>query len=146
MQMLTATEPNYYESGFPKTINRTCLNMPVNSRLRIARERKGYTLARATKELNKEGINCALSTLQSYEAAEKSINRRLPSIKMLLSLSYLYECSTDYLLGITDEINPYTTDIYSQLQNNKGLQWKSEKIDDYQLKMIVHKINQIMSI
>lgn len=144
--MQTATNLKYYESGFSKIINRDKKSVPVNIRLRIARERKKYTLSRATQELNRQGINCAMSTLQSYEAAEESLNRRLPSVKMLISLALLYDCSTDYLLGLSDEINPYTTDIHTTLIRNHSLSWRNEKMDAHQLSMIIHKVEQIMAL
>lgn len=39
-------------------------------------------------------INVKPSTISGYETGE-----RTPSVECLLSLSYLYKCSTDYLLG-----------------------------------------------
>jgi transcriptional regulator with XRE-family HTH domain len=144
--MLTAPNTKYYESGFPKSIHRHKLNVPVNERLRFARENKKLTLAKATKELNKLGVACALSTLQSYEAAEESLNRRFPSLKMLISLSNLYECSTDFLLGISDEPNRYTPDLLEQIENNRTLVWGNSVIDDVQKNMIVHKVDQIMAL
>ncbi len=41
-------------------------------------------------------LNVSPSLISSYELGE-----RTPSVDMLLSLSYLYKCSTDYLLGRT---------------------------------------------
>lgn len=43
-------------------------------------------------------INVKPSTISGYETGE-----RTPSMEILLSLSYLYKCSTDYLLGKIDE-------------------------------------------
>lgn len=144
--MQTAPDINYYESGFPKSIHRHKLNVPVNQRLRYAREKKKYTLAKATKEINKLGVACALSTLQSYEAAEESLNRRYPSIKMLISLANLYDCSTDFLLGLSDEPNRYTPDIHTLIEKNRSIAWKDTPIEPHQQEMIVYKINQIMSL
>ena len=39
-------------------------------------------------------LNVSASIISSYETGE-----RTPSIENLLALSYLYHCSTDYLLG-----------------------------------------------
>jgi transcriptional regulator with XRE-family HTH domain len=144
--MLTATNTDYYESGFPKAISRQTLKLPLNKRLRYAREKKGFTLARSTKELNRAGITCAISTLQSYEAPEESMNRRYPSLKMLISLANLYDCSTDYLLGISDEINRYTCDLQILMNRNLHLEWRKEPIDKVQLDMINKKMDQIMEI
>ena len=43
------------------------------------------------------------SIISGYETGE-----RTPSTEILLALSYLYKCSTDYLLGRTNE-NPAVT-------------------------------------
>ncbi len=44
-------------------------------------------------------LNVSPSLISAYESGE-----RTPSVEMLLSLSYLYRCTTDYLLG-KDEKN-----------------------------------------
>jgi transcriptional regulator with XRE-family HTH domain len=144
--MSTATDIKYYESGFPKSIHRQNLNIPLNDRLRYARERKKLTLAMVTKELNKTGVNCALSTVQSYEISKDSMNRRYPSIKMLISLANLYDCSTDFLLGISEEPNRYTPDIHKQFENNRTMAWKDTRVDQHQKDMIMYKIDQIMAL
>lgn len=146
MVSVPETDSDYYESGFPKTIHRQKLNIPVNVRLRFARENKNLTLAKATKELNDRGVECAMSTLQSYEAAEESSNRRYPSLRMLISLADLYDCSTDFLLGITDEPNRYTPDLLAQFQKNQLCAWGGRVIDEHQQSMIIHKIQQIMDL
>ena len=43
-------------------------------------------------------LNISPSIVSSYETGE-----RTPSTEVLLALSYLYKCSTDYLLGKTTE-------------------------------------------
>lgn len=140
--MLTATkDTNFY----PKIVQ-SKPSMPINARLRHARELKGYTLAKAVQEFKKRGIPCALSTLQSYEQPEESINRRYPSLKMLVSLANLYECSTDFLLGISDEMNRYDCDLYTQMTRNKKVAWKKQVIDEHQANMIIYKMDQIMSL
>lgn len=136
----------HYESGFPKSIIRERSSIPVNDRLRFAREKKKLTLTRAAEKLNKNGVSCAVSTLQSYEAAEMSTNRRLPSLKMLISLSNLYDCSTDFLLGLSDEPNRYTPDLHSQIRLNSNMAWKNQKIDKFQEEAIILKVNQIMAL
>jgi transcriptional regulator with XRE-family HTH domain len=135
-----------YESGFLKSIHRHHEDIPINERLKIARERKKWTLSRTTREINALGISCALSTLQSYEAGNKSLNRRIPSLKMLISLANLYECSTDYLLGISDEINRYTTNMHEQFTKNQSSSWRNQKIEEPQMEMIIFKVDQIMNL
>jgi transcriptional regulator with XRE-family HTH domain len=140
--MLTASkEPTFY----PKIIN-SKPSVPVNSRLRQARELKRYTLAKTSQELKKRGVSCAVSTLQSYEQPENSMNRRYPSLKMLVSLANLFECSTDFLLGISDEMNRYDCDLFNQMTKFKKVSWKNEVIDNHQAHMIIYKMDQIMSL
>lgn len=55
--------------------------------------------ALSQKEVAKK-IGVSPSVISGYETGE-----RTPSTEVLLSLSYLYKCSTDYLLGKTNE-NP----------------------------------------
>jgi transcriptional regulator with XRE-family HTH domain len=144
--MLTAKETDYYESGFPKLMSREKWSIPLNERLRYVRMQKKITLAKATKELNKRGISCAISTLQSYEAAEESLNRRYPSLKMLISLANLYECSTDFLFGISDEMNRHTNDLHTQMERNKKVSWRNKEIQEQELNMMIFKMDQIMSL
>lgn len=145
--MLTAIkEPEYHESGFPKKINRHNKDLPLNSRLRFIREKKGFTITRVVNELKRQGVPCAYSTLQSYECPEDSMHRRFPSIRMLVSLANLYECSTDFLLGITEEFHRHDDDLYNQIKNNKQVVWKKQVIDQYQANMIIYKMDQIMDL
>lgn len=50
-------------------------------------------------------INVSPSIISGYETGE-----RTPSTETLLSLSYLYKCSTDYLLGRTNTTPIVTLD------------------------------------
>ena len=58
-------------------------------RLRMARTNLGISQRAVAKHLD-----VSPSIISSYETGE-----RTPSTENLLSLSYLYHCSTDYLLG-----------------------------------------------
>ena len=58
-------------------------------RLRDLRTNLGFSQRAVAKHLN-----VSPSIISSYETGE-----RTPSTENLLSLSYLYHCSTDYLLG-----------------------------------------------
>lgn len=58
-------------------------------RLREQREKYGMSQRTAAKRLN-----IAPATISGYECGE-----RTPNLLMILSLSYLYNCSVDYLLG-----------------------------------------------
>lgn len=47
-----------------------------------------------TQKAVSERLNLSTSIISGYETGERS-----PSTEILLALSYLYHCSTDYLLG-----------------------------------------------
>lgn len=46
-----------------------------------------------------ERLNSSVSSISGYETGEKT-----PSAEQLLALSYLYNCSVDYLLGKQKEV------------------------------------------
>lgn len=58
-------------------------------KIKILRIRFGYSQKQVAEKLN-----VSPSIVSGYETGE-----RTPSTEVLLSLSYLYNCSTDYLLG-----------------------------------------------
>ncbi len=60
------------------------------TRLREMRERSSLSQREVARR-----TNASASLISAYETGE-----RTPSLEMLLSLSALYGCSTDYLLGI----------------------------------------------
>ncbi len=47
-------------------------------------------------------LNCSQVAYSYYEIGHRSL-----PIEMLISLAKYYECSTDYLLGLTDVKTPY---------------------------------------
>lgn len=59
-------------------------------RLREMRERSSLSQREVARR-----TNASASLISAYETGE-----RTPSLEMLLSLSVLYGCSTDYLLGL----------------------------------------------
>ena len=61
----------------------------LSERLRELRVKIGLSQRAVAKHLD-----VSPSIISSYETGE-----RTPSVENLLSLSYLYHCSTDYLLG-----------------------------------------------
>ena len=61
----------------------------LSERLRDLREKTGLSQRAVAQRLN-----VSPSIISSYETGE-----RTPSTENLLALSYLYHCSTDYLLG-----------------------------------------------
>ncbi|MCI8352424.1 MAG: helix-turn-helix transcriptional regulator [Clostridia bacterium] len=66
-------------------------------KIRDIREDKDLT----QKQLGKI-LNCTQQTYSRYETGEITID-----INNLIKLADFYNTSTDYLLGLTDEIKPY---------------------------------------
>ena len=66
-------------------------------KLRVARTKMGLSQRAVAKKLD-----VSPSIISSYENGE-----RTPSAENLLALSYLYSCSTDYLLG-KERAHPHT--------------------------------------
>lgn len=55
-----------------------------------------------TQEQMAEYLNCTQASYSYYESGE----RNLPT-DLLIRLAEYYQCSTDYILGITDVKEPY---------------------------------------
>lgn len=55
-------------------------------------------------------LDSSISSISGYETGEKT-----PSAEQLLALSYLYNCSVDYLLGKQKEV--FVTDDHKNLLN-----------------------------
>lgn len=66
-------------------------------RIREMREDKDLTQKQISKLLN-----CTQQTYSRYETGEITID-----INNIVRLAKFYNTSTDYLLGLTDEIHPY---------------------------------------
>lgn len=66
-------------------------------RLRELREKYGFSQVDIANRLN-----VTSSLISSYERGE-----RAPSLPILLKISYIYNCSVDYLLGKNNDINPH---------------------------------------
>lgn len=69
-------------------------------------------------------LDVSPSIVSGYETGE-----RTPSIDVLLSLSYLFHCSVDYLLGKTNEQPPTQVDV-SNL-NDKQIQAINALIESF---------------
>ena len=70
--------------------------------LKLRQLRKSNNLSQ--KEVA-DKLNISPSVVSGYETGE-----RTPSTENLLALSYLYKCSTDYLLGKSKEVPPVILD------------------------------------
>ena len=73
----------------------------LSTRLKELREKYGYSQKEVANNLN-----ISPSIVSGYETGE-----RTPSAEKLLSLSRLYHCSTDYLLGRTSEEPPVLLEV-----------------------------------
>jgi transcriptional regulator with XRE-family HTH domain len=106
MQVAKTEDKAHYSNGFRKEIVRNKYNLPLNERLKNARNRKGLSSAGVVRALKKQGVSIGHSTLQGYEADENSLNHRYPSLPVLIELANFYEVSFDYLFGISDKFRP----------------------------------------
>lgn len=68
-------------------------NIVFGKRLKKTRQLRGYTLQRSADE-----IHVALRTYQNYEAGD-----RFPSPDGLIAIARMFNVTTDYLLGLSDE-------------------------------------------
>jgi len=139
----------FYESGFPKQMNRKKYGLPISERLKDAREFSGLSLAQVEKELSKVenlGIKAIRSTIQGYEAKEEKANHRYPSLYVFYNLAKIYNVNVNYLMGFSENINVPSEDISTQLLENKKIFWKGKEITDGQKAHIIEKINDIMKI
>lgn len=59
-----------------------------------------------------ERLGISPSIVSGYETGE-----RTPSTEVILSLSYLYQCSTDYLLGKRDKNPPHVISVNGLTEN-----------------------------
>jgi transcriptional regulator with XRE-family HTH domain len=142
--MQTAKKDDYYKSGFAKELRRSKHNLPINERLKKARNAKGLTLAQVIVELEQRGEKLGLSTLQGYEANETSLNHRYPSITALLALASLYECSTDYIFGLSNMLSPiYKKDLKTRFEY-EDISWEEKPISARKRQMMIYALNTIM--
>ncbi len=81
-------------------------NLP--KKLKELRKNYGYSQKQVAEKLN-----LSPSIVSSYESGE-----RTPSTEVLLSISYLFNCSTDYLLG-KNSISPKITIDTNGLSNTQ---------------------------
>jgi transcriptional regulator with XRE-family HTH domain len=133
------------------------INLPLNERLRIARNATRMTSAGVVKELKKQGYSIGHSTLQGYEADEKSANHRYPSIQNLITLSDFYGCSMDFLFGLTDKIERPKSkkkiilkaepmDLKESLYDpNEPIYWEGKRFTDRQKKLVKAQIEFILN-
>lgn len=144
--MPSTAEKEYYSSGFPKKMNRTKFNLPINHKLREARNKRGYSLKKVVSMLKDRGIDTGVSTIQGYEVDEENMNHRYPSLHMLMTLMDLYDCSADFIFDRTEEIEIASHDVYKELRKAKTANWKGRQISDGQRSLLIEKFEEIMTI
>jgi len=143
--MPATVETEYYKSGFPKEVKRNKHDLTINKRLREARNKRGYSLAKVVALLKAQGIKTGVSTIQGYEAEEDNMNHRYPSLHMLLTLINLYDCSADFIFDRSTEIETPSKDLNILLLNGMA-EWKGQKITDGQKGLAIEKIKEIMAL
>jgi transcriptional regulator with XRE-family HTH domain len=136
-------------ADFPKREIRTKYNLPLNQRLKKAREKKGLSSQQVVNMLKKQGINIGHSTLQGYEADESSLNHRYPHISALKDLADFYGVSTDYLFGRTDVMKlpkkRVAPDFKNELQSNRIVAWDGTPLTRKQSDILLAEIDAILS-
>ncbi|MBH0158742.1 helix-turn-helix transcriptional regulator [Fictibacillus sp. 5RED26] len=98
-------------------------------RLRDLRKSRKLTLVKVAEKLN-----IAMTTYGAYEREEKR-----PSIDMLRSLANLYNVSTDYILGLTDEKDPKPNQDLLDVQKlflREKLHWNGRPLNEEELEPI----------
>ncbi len=92
----------------------------VKNRLKILREERGII----QKDLA-EIFNLTRATIASYETGKS-----MPSIDVVLKYADYFDCSTDYILGRTDDRNlSYTKDGEIEILHDKDLEIKEAAIE-----------------
>ena len=141
-----------FPSGFPKEVSRNKYNLPINERLKKARNALEMSSARVVSELKKKGVNIGQSTLQGYEANEASLNHRYPPLASLIALSEFYGCSMDYLFGYTDKIERPKSkrkikpkiEFKKEIDSGETILWDGRKLSEKQLNLIKTQIDYIV--
>lgn len=149
MSVIEKETREFYQSGFPKKPVRNKYNLKINKRLKSARNRKGLSSAAVVRELKKQGISVGHSSLQGYEADENSANHRYPSLTTLMDLATFYDCSVDYLLGVSDKFKrdntkPREVDVFDLLESRNKLFYNGVELDDFQREMIISHLDKLV--
>jgi transcriptional regulator with XRE-family HTH domain len=151
MQVAKTDDNAYYPNGFRKKIVRNKYDLPLNERLKSARNRKGLSSAGVVRALKKKGVSIGHSTLQGYEADENSLNHRYPSLPVLIELATFYEVSFDYLFGISDKFRPqhlplsHNADIKDILESRTAIMYNGVKLTKKKRQTLVEIIDTVLA-
>ena len=89
-----------------------------------------------------EKLNIAKSTVAGYE---KSFRR--PKLEALNTLSELFNTSTDYLLGLTDDPTPKDSSVdLAELLKIPDYTYKGVKLEDKDLDFVIRYLEQIVEL
>lgn len=152
MQVVKTDENAYYPTGFRKDIVRNKYGLPLNERLKKARNRKGLSSAGVVRALKKQGVSIGHSTLQGYEADENSLNHRYPSLPVLIELANFYEVSFDYLFGTSDKFTPqhlsisHNEDIKDIIESRTSIMYNGVKLTNEKRKALIDIIDSVLVI
>jgi transcriptional regulator with XRE-family HTH domain len=150
MQVAKAEPRAFYESGFPKEVQRGKYNLKINERLKAARNRKGLSVAGVVRGLKKKGVSIGQSTIQGYEADESNSIHRYPSLPVLTELAEFYGCSLDYLFGQSDRFKPITvackeSDIKDLLESRSSVAYNGVKLNKEQREQLTAHLDSILA-
>lgn len=146
MSSTTTAKKELYQSGFPKQMSRSKFDLPISRKLKAARKKRGYSLAKVVELLNDQGYKTGVSTIHGYEQDEDNMNHRYPSLHILMMLIDLYNCSADYIFDFSDEFERSSHDLYDELEKIDKVNWKGEPITSGQRGLIKEKLNEIMNL
>ena len=134
------------EKVYPNNGKRNKYNLDINKRMKLVREKRGLTYRKVVAMLELRGVKTGVSTIQGYEADENNANHRYPSPYMILQLAKLYNCSTDYFFGISNEIERQTLDIKEQLATYDKNYWNGQEITAGQKALLIEKGQEITTL
>ena len=115
--------------------------MTFGERIIALRKEKGYI----TRKSFAEKLGVPETTLRNYEK-----NEREPGHSFLIELSNIFDVSTDYLLGITDEkekIRPYElkSSEYERVKTYRALDVLGKERIDYELNKELERVEQLQA-
>jgi transcriptional regulator with XRE-family HTH domain len=134
------------EKVYPNNGKRNKYDLDLNKRLKVVREKRGLTFRKVVDLLKARGVKTGASTIQGYEADENAANHRYPSPYMLLHLSKVYNCSLDYVFGLSEEIERQTLDIKEQLLLYDVSLWGGQEITAGEKALLLEKGQEIISL
>lgn len=134
------------EKVYPNNGKRNKHDLILNKRLKAVREKRGLSFRKVVSMLELRGVKTGVSTIQGYEANESTPYHRYPSPNMILELAKLYNCSVDYIFGLSDELERPTLDLKDQLTMYDKSYWGGHEITAGQKALLLEKGQEIISV